>query len=89
MDRIDDESFRLCFPPFADKLEGRKAIQGPEATAKFVRGDEASAMGLDLIMAVIVEALEAGLLYRAVQAFYLAIGPRCLGLVSLCSISWF
>ena len=80
MDRVDDESFRFYCPSFADELVGREPLQGVETTAEVIRGDEALKRGSELIVVVIVEALDGRVPYGAVHALDLAVGPWMLRL---------
>lgn len=83
MDRIDNESFRLRYPSFADEFVGREPLQGLETATKVVRGDDVLEMGSKLIMAIMVEALDGRVLDRAVHALDLAVGPWMLRLCQL------
>jgi F0F1-type ATP synthase assembly protein I len=60
-----------------DELVGCEDL---EATSEVVDGDEAFEMGSELVMAVIVEALDSRLLDSAVHPLDLIIGPGMLGL---------
>jgi hypothetical protein len=60
-------------PGFADRLIGREAAQGIEATAEVVRGREVSKMRAELIVRGVVEALDGGFLDGAIRSLDLAI----------------
>lgn len=81
MDGMDDESFWFCCPLFANEFVGCESPRGLETTAEVVRSDEASQMGSELIMVVIMESLDGRVLDRAVHALDLAGGP---GMLRLC-----
>lgn len=70
MDRINDESFGFDCPPFADELVWCEAFERLEATAEIVSVDEVLEVSAQLVVTVVVEALDG-----AVHPFDLAIRP--------------
>ena len=78
MDRIEFEFFGLDRPPFADELVGREALQGLEAPAEIVGADEVGEVPFELLVVVVVVALDGGVFDRAVPPLDLAVGPRML-----------
>ncbi len=75
MERVEDESFWLCLPNFADEFVGREAFEGLEAFGE-VRGlDEIGEVAAELIVGVVVEAPDGCVLDGAVHSLDLAVGP--------------
>ena len=87
------EPLRFDCPLFADELVGRQTFECLESSPKIVGADEVGEVFSQLIMVVVVEAFDGGVLDCAVHALDLAIrsefGDDCgyLILVSLCSMS--
>ena len=77
---IEGESFRLFCPGFADELVGREAFEGLEPPGEVVGGDEVCEVAAELVVAVVVEALDRRVLDRPVHALDLAVRPRMPGL---------
>lgn len=75
MDRINDESFGFDCPPFADELVWCEAFERLEATAEIVSVDEVLEVSAQLVVVVVVEALDGCVLDGAVHSFDLAIRP--------------
>lgn len=82
MDWIEPESFGLFCPDFADELVWRESLEGFEPAAEIVCGDEVGEMLSELVVVVVVEALDGRVLDRAVQ-----IGPSSPPYVSTLPIS--
>jgi hypothetical protein len=68
VERIEDESFRLFRPGFADVFVGCEAFEGLEALCKVVSADEVREVGTELIVGFIVEAFDGRVLDGAVHA---------------------
>src|SRR5690349_24982795 len=79
MERIESESFGLRGPDLADELVGCESLQGLEPAAEVVGGDEVDEMPAELVVAVVVEALDGGVLDGPVHPLDLTIGPGVLG----------
>ncbi len=67
--------FGLSDRRLADELVGREALEGLEPASKVVGRDEVGKMLAELIVALVVEALDGGVLDRPVHPFDLAVGP--------------
>ena len=80
MERIECEAFGLIGPCLADELVGREALEGLEPAAEVVSRDEVGEMPAELVMALVVEALDGRLLDGPVHPLDLTVGPRMLGL---------
>lgn len=76
MDRIEPESLWLFCPGVADVFVGCEAFEGLEAPGEVVGGDEVVEMAAELVVAVVVVALDGRVLDRAVHPFDLTVGPR-------------
>ena len=61
---------------FADELVGREAFEGLQPSSEVVGADEVGEVISQLVVIVVVEALDGCFLDRAVHAFDLAIRPR-------------
>ena len=72
---VRGESFWFLCPYFADVFEGREALEGFEPPPIIMGVDEVVQVGVELLMAVVMIALDGGVLDRPVHAFHLAIGP--------------
>lgn len=77
---IEGEPGRLVCPGFADGLVRRQAAQGLQTALEVIGGDEVGEVLPELIVAVVVGALDGRVLDRAVHPLDLAIGPRMAGL---------
>ncbi len=66
-------------PAFADVLVGCEAFQGLQPPS-VVGGDEVGKVSFELIVSIVMVALDGRSLYRAVHALDLAIGPGMLDL---------
>ena len=76
MDWIDNESIRRCSPLFADELVWREALQRLKASPKIVGVDEVVEMSAQLIVLVVVEALDGCVLDGPVHPLDLTVRPR-------------
>lgn len=73
MDRINVESFGFDCPPFADELVWRETFERLEATAEIVSVDEILEVSAQLVVVVVVEALDGCILDGAIHPFDLAV----------------
>lgn len=80
LERIEIESLWLGGPAFADVFVRREALQGFQPPSVVVGGDEVGKVCLELIVSVVMIALDSRFLDRSVHALDLAIGPRMLDL---------
>src|SRR3954453_2605703 len=80
MDRIENESSGLFCPGTADVFVRGKAFQDLETTGEIVSGDEVDQVGSELVVAVIVIAVDGRLFDRTVHPLDLPIGPWVTGL---------
>ena len=80
MERIKFESFWLGSPAFADVFVGREPLQGLQPSSVVVGINEVGEVCFELIVSVVMVALDGGFLDRAVHALDLAIGPGMLDL---------
>lgn len=71
---------RLVLPHLADGLVGCESFEGLEPASEVLGGDEVAEMLPELIVAVVVVALDDGFLDGAVHALHLTLGPRMLHL---------
>lgn len=75
IDWIEPEAFGLVCPAFADVFVGCQPVQRLEATPEIVGFDEVLQVLAELIVVVVVEPLDGGLLDRAVHPFDLPVRP--------------
>jgi hypothetical protein len=80
MDRVESESFRLLCPAFADELVGCEAPEGLQPSAEGVSRDEVGQVLAELIVVVVMEALDGRLLDRPVHPLDLTVRPGVLHL---------
>jgi hypothetical protein len=73
VERVKDEAVGLVGPCFAEELVGCDASQALEAFSEVVGGDEVVEVSSQLIVAVVVEALDGGILDGAVHPLDLAV----------------
>jgi len=74
LERIEGESFGLFCPGFADVFVGREAFKGLEPLGEVVGADEVGEVAAQLVVRVVVEALDRGILDGAVHPLDLAVG---------------
>ena len=77
---IELESFRLGSPAFADELVWCEAFECLEPTSKIIGVHEVAQMSSQLIVTVVVVALDGSLLDSPFHPLHLTIGPRMFGL---------
>src|SRR5215212_9093749 len=75
VERVEGEAFWLDGPLFADELIRRKALQGLEAPAEIVGRHEVDEVLPEIVMAVVVEALDGRVLDGAVHSLDLTVRP--------------
>jgi hypothetical protein len=80
LERIKFESFWLGSPAFADVFVRREAFQGLQPPSVVVGVDEVGKVSFELIVSIVMVALDGRFLDRAVHALDLAIGPGMLDL---------
>jgi len=73
---IDAESLRLFCPDFADKLEGREALQGLKPAGEVVGVYGVGEVSSELVVGLLVVSLHRRFLERSVHSLDLAVGPR-------------
>lgn len=78
MERIKGEAFGLRRPRLAVELVRGEALQGLESAAEVVGSDKVGKMLAQLLVAVVVEAPDGGLLDGSVHPLDLAVGPGML-----------
>ncbi len=78
LERVENESFKLRSPTFANVFKGREHLQGFEPASEVIGSDEVREMLLKLLMALVVEALDCGILDNPVHSLNLAVDPRVL-----------
>src|ERR1700694_6226495 len=79
MDWIEGETVWFFCPDVADVFVWGEAFQGLEPTAEVVCGDEVGQVGSELVVRLIVIAVDGRLLDGAVHSLDLAICPRMVG----------
>ncbi len=75
MDRIESKSIGLILPTFANELVCSKTAESLESFGEIVGSDEVIEVGAQMLMAVVVVALNSGLFEGAVHALDLTVGP--------------
>ena len=75
MDGIESKSTGFFLPGFTDELVGSETAEGLEPFGEIVGSDEVAEVISQLVMAVVVVALNRSFLKGAVHALHLAIGP--------------
>ena len=60
MDGIESKSIRFFLPASADEFVGGKAAESLESFGEVVGSDEVAEVNAQLVMAVVVEALDSG-----------------------------
>ncbi len=83
MVRICSKSVGLVLPCLADGFVGSEPFEGLEPAAEIVGGAEVAEVLPELVVAVVMVALDGSFLDRPVHPFHLAVGPwwTCLGKV--------
>ncbi len=76
LERIEDESFWLGSPGFADEFVGCETFEGLESSAEVIGIDEVAEMSPELRMSVVVIAVNCGFLDGSVHPLDLSVGPR-------------
>ena len=79
MERLEPELFRLDGSTSVDEFVRVEPLQRLEPTPEVVGADEVGEMLIELLMCVVVIALDGCFLDRAVHSLDLTIGPRMLG----------
>jgi hypothetical protein len=77
--QFDVESFRLGCPAFADELEWGETFERLEPAGKIAGVYEVAQMSSQLVMAVVVVALDGCLFDGPVHSLHLTIDPRMVG----------
>src|ERR1700690_2118795 len=80
MERIEDESLGLSCRGLADVFIGRETLQGLQSASEVVSSDEVGEMVAELLVALVVEAVDRCFLDGPVHPFDLTVCPRVLGL---------
>lgn len=79
MERIDCKSERSFLPLLADELVRGEASEGLESFGEVVCHEEGLQVLFELLMGLVVEAFDGGILQSSVHALDLPIGPGMLG----------
>ena len=80
MERTEPELFGLDCPSFADELVRGEALEGLQAASEVVCSDEVGEMVLELLVGIVVVALDSRFLDGPIHSLDLAVGPRMLRL---------
>ena len=80
MEWIDPEFFGLDCPSFADELVRGEALEGLQSASEVVCSDEVGEMVLELLMGIVVVALDGRFLDGPIHSLDLAVGPGMLRL---------
>jgi hypothetical protein len=75
MDGIESKSIWFFLPAFADEFVGRKTAESLESFGEVVGSDEVAEVNAQLVMAVVVVALNSGFFDGAVHTLDLAVSP--------------
>ena len=75
MDGIESKPIRFFLPASADEFVGGKAAESLESFGEVVGSDEVAEVNAQLVMAVVVVALNSGFFDGAVHALDLAVSP--------------
>jgi hypothetical protein len=79
MDGIESKSIRFSLPAFADEFVGREAMKRLESFGEVIGSDEVAEVDTQLIVGVVVVALNRGLFDGAVHALDLTVRPGMIG----------
>ena len=79
MDGVESKSIRFFLPAFADEFVGGKAAESLESFGEVVGSDEVAEVNAQLVMAVVVVALNRGFFDGAVHTLDLAVSPGMIG----------
>ena len=79
MDRIESKSIGFLLPACADEFVSREAPERLESFGEVVSGDEVAEVRTELLMVVVVVALNGSFLDGAVHALHLTVGPGMIG----------
>jgi hypothetical protein len=77
MDRIESKSIRFCLPAFADEFVGRESVERLESFGEVVGSDEVAEVNAQLLVGVVMVALDGGLFDSTVHALDLAVRTHC------------
>jgi hypothetical protein len=80
MDGVESKSIRFLLPAFADEFVGCESAEGLESFGEVVSSDEVAEVSAELVVVIVVVALNCGLFEGAVHALDLAVGPGMIGL---------
>ena len=80
MDGVESKSIRILLPTSADELIGREAAESLESLGVVVSSDEVAEVGAQLVVAVIVVALNGSFFNGAIHALDLPVRPGMTGL---------
>jgi hypothetical protein len=75
MEQIERASFRFCCPSFADSLVRSEALADLQSPDEVVGVDEVPQVAAELVVGVVLGALDGDFLERPVHSFNLTAGP--------------
>ena len=78
---VENKSIGFFLPAFTDELEGGESTESLESFGEIVSSDEVVEVNQQLVMTVVVIALDGRFLDGSVHAFYLPVGP---GMIRFC-----
>ena len=81
LERIEGESFGLFCPGPADVFVGRETFKGLEPLGEVVGADEVGEVAAQLVVGVVVEALDRSIFDSAIRPLDRPVVQGCLGLV--------
>src|ERR1700746_2646948 len=87
MERIEGESLSMRGPALADVFVGGETLQGLQSAGEVVGGDEVAEMEPELLVVIVVEAVNGSFLDGPVHALDLPLVQECLGFVRRWSMS--
>ena len=93
MEWVENESFGLGSPAFADEFVGREAFEGLQSSPEGVSADEVGQMLREVVVVVVVEAFDGRRLDGAVHAFDLTATrenspPDCFLILAVPRVLW-